>query len=262
MKKYKSFLKLERRGDRYSFRESNNGANLGNLETFLSLEVISRAGAEEWKKSMAKGGCGSENITFSSIIGDEISINYQFDEVSIEKDHFTAKIKDLSKIIDEWFDLVEKQPAEIVIFEDENGKITMKVYDKPTLAWTDHDRISLPRYFAIKLTTGQFDTSMDDEWDSFEELSAKRLNEKLKKNTGEVFLAAVIMPPDVDEKSKLLDWIFVVKYDKKKTTQDIADQFPELSWKKGHEKLVWEKENADQLFFDKRIKRVEIYTLA
>ena len=256
MKKYKSFLKLERRGDRYSFRESNNGANLGNLETFLSLEVISRAGAEEWKKSMAKGGCGSENITFSSIIGDEISINYQFDEVSIEKDHFTAKIKDLSKIIDEWFDLVEKQPAEIVIFEDENNKITMRGYDKPTPPWTDHDRVSLPRYFVIKIATIELP---DKDWYEIEKFHTSLLKEKLDKKVGAVFFAN-FDTSDEEDTGPEEHYIFGIKYDKQKTVQDIANQFPELTWKKEHEKLVWEKEKAGQLFFDKRIKRVEIYT--
>ena len=262
MKKYKNFIKLEKINSRYGFRESNNGSNLGNLHTFLSCEFFSRVGAENWKRMILDDNCKSNAGNEISMLKNcgEVSVISQFVDIYTDDDWFTTTKEGMVRIIDEWFDLVENQPAEIVIFEDKDGHITMKGYDKPTPAWTNHDRKILPRYFAIKLTTVQIDTSMNDEWASFEELSLKRFNEKLKKYTGEAFLTDVITPLGADEESKLLDWIFVIRYDKEKTIQDIANQFPEFTWIEDRGYFVWEKEETDQLFFDKKIEKVEIYT--
>ena len=261
VEKYSNFIKLENVGDGYSYRESNNRSSLGNLHIFLTFEIRNKKNATYWKNAIL-GFCSypGENQIFVMEDEKNVSVISQFVDIYTDDDWFTTTKEGMVRIIDEWFDLVENQPAEIVIFEDKDGHITMKGYDKPTPAWTNHDRKILPRYFAIKLTTVQIDTSMNDEWASFEELSLKRFNEKLKKDTGEVFLADVITPLGADEESKLLDWIFVIRYDKEKTIQDIANQFPEFTWIEDRGYFVWEKEETDQLFFDKKIEKVEIYT--
>ena len=169
-----------------------------------------------------------------------------------------SKIKDLSRIIDEWFDLVEKQPSEIIIFEDESGKIMMEGHSKPTplLNKEKFDPLKItPKFFVVKATTGP----ASDEEVSLENSIINVLKNRLDKKIGEVWFEGTTIFLGIVSKGKD-DYVFGIRYNPKKTIQDIANQFPEFTWEKEQGVLAWEKHKTNQTFFDKRIYRVEIYT--
>ena len=255
--KYNNFIKFKKVDSDYYTKESNGkDFKIENLCIFLVSELRTFVKAKEWKKIILDNNCKSNagNRIFMVKNNENVSIITQFNEIDLDEDWFTTTKNDIIRIIDKWFDLIKKQPAEIIIFEDESGKIMMEGHSKPTPSWIKKKEKSFPRFFVIKTTT----RPASDEEISLEHSIINVLKNRLGKEIGEVWFESIAIFPGIMFAGQD-DYIFGIRYNPKKTIQDIANQFTEFTWKKNDEKLVWKKNETNRVFFDKKIKSAEIY---
>ena len=184
----------------------------------------------------------------------KVRIGSYLDEIDLEEHNFIVTNEEFLEIIDKWQELKKKKYKEIVIFKGKSGRIILEGYDKPTPFWSKEE-LFVPKFFVIKIETiGHPKEGVDLEY-----TMRNVLKNRLDKKIGEVWFETIRGTLGLRSEPKCR-YIFAIKYDKQKTILDIANQFPEFKWEKEFGGLVWNKDDTEQTFFDKKIEKVEIYT--